>query len=123
MGFFGPFYLQKVCLLGPFLVLFCTPGTESERSYSGRESQRRLLRQSLTGSGHPMKIAAIGNKHKVSRYLSKECEYFYFIFYPIFYFVLIIWDLFTEKKVKIPDFGIFLHFVQQHNTYTVCIPT
>jgi len=47
-------------------------GTESERSYSGRDSQRRLLRQSLAGSVMPMKIAAIGNKPKISRYLSKD---------------------------------------------------
>ena len=51
-------------------------GTESERSYTGRDSQRRLLRQTVAGNGKPIKIAGIGKQHKVSRYLSRECEFF-----------------------------------------------
>ena len=72
------------------LVLFVFSGTESERSCSystsasARESQRKLLRQSVTGnSAKPMKIAAINGKPKVNhRYLgmSRECE---FLFYSI----------------------------------------
>lgn len=49
-------------------------GTESERSYTGRESQRQLLRQSLTGNGNPMKIASINGKPKGHRYLGMSRE-------------------------------------------------
>ena len=75
-------------------------GTDSERSFSGRDSHRRLLRQSVAGGSggggsvcgvsyphvKPMKIAAINGKPKVTRYLSKECK-FYFLF---IYFVDIV---------------------------------
>jgi len=49
-------------------------GTESERSFTGRESQRRLLRQPIghAVSAKPIKIAAINGKPKVQRYLSRE---------------------------------------------------
>ena len=57
-------------------------------SYTGRDSQRKLLRHSgavavVPGNNKPMKIAAINGKPKVNqRYLglSRECE-FYFYFY------------------------------------------
>ena len=71
------------------LVLFVFSGTESERSCSytassARESQRKLLRQSVTGSlAKPMKIAAINGKPKVNhRYLgmSRECEFYLILF-------------------------------------------
>ena len=65
-----------LCLVFLSLVQFCysIAGTESEQSYAGRDSQRRLLRQSLTGNHRPLKIAAINGKHKGHRYLSKECK-------------------------------------------------
>jgi hypothetical protein len=67
---YGPF-----CLVPLSLVQFCYPvaGTESELSFGGRESQRRLLRQARPGQ--PLKIAAINGKHKGHRYLSKECKW------------------------------------------------
>jgi hypothetical protein len=63
-----------------------TIGTESERSFAARDSQRRLLRQSVAGGQpvKPMKIAAINGKPKVSRYLSKECKLVIFILYISF---------------------------------------
>ena len=76
-GFKFGFLLWFPLLLFFSLVQFCYSfaGTDSEVSYAGRESQRRLLRQSLTGnSNRPLKIAAINGKHKSHRYLSKECK-------------------------------------------------
>jgi len=92
-------FQNDICLPFVFVTFWCpflvfifvlflpsTTGTESERSFSGRDSHRRLLRQSATavpgGSAiKPMKIAAINGKPKVSRYLSKECKFsFIFIF-------------------------------------------
>ena len=77
---FSFIYLFYYFILGLFyLVFFLFPtGTESERSFTGRESQRRLLRSgagAVNSNGKPVKIAGIGKQHKVSRYLSRECEY------------------------------------------------
>jgi hypothetical protein len=84
-----------------FLVLFLhthPAGTDSERSFSGRESHRRLLRQSVAGGGgsitnggigynpvKPMKIAAINGKPKVTRYLSKECKFLFYFYCTVFW--------------------------------------
>jgi hypothetical protein len=92
------------CFLFFFSFHFPT-GTDSERSFSGRESHRRLLRQSVGGGGgsiingginyqpvKPMKIAAINGKPKVTRYLSKECKFLFFLV-PVFchMHVLFLW--------------------------------
>ena len=63
-------------------------GTESERSFSGRDSHRPLLRQSVVPGKPVMKIAAINGKPGANhRYLgmSRECEFYLFIsFYANF---------------------------------------
>ena len=85
------------------LVLFCATGTESERSsvapYSGRESQRRLLRQPHSSLGpqsggpafplaaqpgtKPMKMAVINGKPKRYLGLSRECEFVFILLFEI----------------------------------------
>ena len=80
--YFIDFFVLILVIFLPGLVLFVL-GTESERSCafsSGRDSQRKLLRQSVAGSssGKPMKIAAINGKPRVNnQYLgmSRECEF------------------------------------------------
>ena len=77
---FGSFVTVPFVAFSFSLVQFCETfaGTDSELSevYAGRESQRRLLRQSIAGnSNRPLKIAAINGKHKSHRYLSKECKW------------------------------------------------
>jgi len=51
-------------------------GTDSERSYSGRDSQRHLLRQSVLshGNSNQVKIASINGKPKGHRYLGMSRE-------------------------------------------------
>jgi hypothetical protein len=80
------FFLVLFFYFVPFLPW--NAGTESERSFSGRDSHRRLLRQSAAAAAipggsaiKPMKIAAINGKPKVSRYLSKECKFLFYFFF------------------------------------------